>query len=150
MRKSLIAIALTFGLLAGSASAASATTLARDGSASHKVPVASEFVFKNGKYRIVWGVRPAGRFTIYSGPGVYLLRTRWTTWTATKARATGELWGMDSRLVDLGHVSIVLSAPKSHNGLVYYSALHIVGGRGVEDHWRWYWSGPEIGWTPIG
>jgi len=160
MRKSLITIALAFGLLAGSASAASATTPARDGSArdgsardssaSHKTPVAPEFVLKKGRYRIVWGVRPAGRFVIYSGPGVYLRGTHWTRWTATTARATGELWGIDSRLENLGRASIVLSAPKSHNGLVYYSALHIVGGKSVEHYWRWHWSGPEIGWSPVG
>ena len=57
----------------------------------HKAPVAPEFVYKNGRYRVVWGVRPAGRFTIYSGPSVYLLGTRWSSWTAATARATGEL-----------------------------------------------------------
>ena len=117
---------------------------------SHRAPVAPEFVYKNGRYRVIWGVRPAGRFTIYSGPSVYLLGTRWTSWTAATARATGELWGVATKLVDLGHASIVLSAPKSHNGLVYYSALRIIGGKDVVHYWHWYWSGPDIGWTPVG
>ena len=165
MRNSLITIALAIGLLAGSASTVSATTTATApklpalynlegaqyaASASRKAPVAPELVSKGGRYRIVWGVRPAGRFTIYSGPGVYLLGTRWASWTAATARATGELWGVDAKLVDLGHVSIVLSAPKSHDGLVYYSALRIVGGGAVVHYWLWHWSGPEIGWTPAG
>jgi hypothetical protein len=107
-------------------------------------------VSKDGRYRVVWGVRPAGRFTIYSGPSVYLLGTRWASWTAATARATGELWGLDAKLLNLGHASIVLSAPKSHDGLVYYSALRIIGGKDVVHYWRWYWSGPEIGWTPAG
>jgi hypothetical protein len=122
--------------------------LAAGASAGRKTPVAPELVSKDGRYRIVWGVRPAGRFTIYSGPGVYLLGTRWTSWTAATARATGELWGLDAKLMNLGHASIVLSAPKSHDGLVYYSALRIVGGKDVVQNWRWYWSGLEIGWTP--
>ena len=58
--------------------------------------------------------------------------------------------GIGRQALNLGHVSIVLSAPKSHDGLVYYSALRIVGGKGVVHYWRWYWSGPEIGWTPAG
>src|ERR1039457_2391426 len=95
------------------------------------------------------GTGRAGRFTIYGGPGVYLLGTRWASWTAATARATGELWGLDAKLTDLGHASIVLSAPKSHDGLVYYSALRIVGGKDVVHYWRWYWSGPDIGWTPV-
>lgn len=119
-------------------------------SAGRKAPVAPELVSKDGRYRVVWGVRPAGRFTIYSGPGVYLLGTRWASWTAATARATGELWGLDAKLMNLGHASIVLSAPKSHDGLVYYSALRIIGGKDVVHYWRWYWSGPEIGWTPAG
>ena len=117
-------------------------------SAGRKTPVAPELADKDGRYRIVWGVRPAGRFTIYGGPGLYLLGTRWASWTAATARATGELWGLDTKLVNLGHASIVLSAPKSHDGLVYYSALRIIGGKDVVRYWRWYWSGPEIGWTP--
>jgi hypothetical protein len=120
------------------------------GSAGRKAPVAPELSSKGGRLHIVWGVRPAGRFTIYLGPSVYLLGTHWTSWTATTARATGELWGLDAKLMNLGHASIVLSAPKSHDGLVYYSALRIVGGTSVVHNWRWYWSGPEIGWTPAG
>jgi hypothetical protein len=119
-------------------------------SAVHRVPAAPELVFKNGRYRVIWGVRPAGRFTIYSGPGVYLLGTHWTSWTATAARATGQLWGVDAKRVYLGAASIVLSAPKSHDGRLYYSALHIIGGKGVAPYWRWYWSGPQIGWSPAG
>lgn len=52
--------------------------------------------------------------------------------------------------MDLGHASIVLSAPKSHDRVLYYSALRIVGGKDVVRNWRWYWSGPDIGWTPAG
>jgi hypothetical protein len=162
MRKYLISIGLAVGLLAGSASAASAATATglpfpggvspaqRGASAARQVPAVPELVFKSGRYRIVWGVRPAGRFTIYSGPGVYLLGTRWTSWTTATARATGQLWGVDAKRVDLGSASIVLSAPKSHDGRVYYSALHIIGGGAVAHYWRWYWSGPEIGWSPAG
>jgi hypothetical protein len=151
MRKSLTAIGLAIALLAGSTTAASATTAAKPNAAAsavRRLPAVPELVFKNGHYRIVSAVRPAGRFTIYSGPGVYLQGTHWTSWTATTARATGQLWGVDAKLVDLGSVSIVLSAPKSHNGKMYYSALHIIGGTGVTPRWRWYWSGLQIGWSP--
>jgi hypothetical protein len=117
-------------------------------SASRRLPVAPEFAFKNGRYRVIWGVRPPGRFTIFSGPGVYLLKTRWTAWTATTARATGELWGTATKTIDLGRATIVLSAPKLHHGLLYFSALHILGGRSVVHSWRWIWSGPAIGWAP--
>jgi hypothetical protein len=158
MRKYLIAIGLAVGLVAGNAGAASAATPARPlvtynlggASAVRKLPAVPELVFKSGHYRIISAVRPAGRFIIYSGPGVYLQGTRWTRWTAAAARATGQLWGVDARLVDLGSASIVLSAPKSHDGKMYYSALHIIGGKGVATSWLWYWSGPLIGWSPAG
>ena len=29
-------------------------------------------------------------------------------------------------------------------------AGRIAGEKGVEHYWHWYWSGPEIGWSPIG
>jgi hypothetical protein len=125
------------------------TSVTAGASAGRKTPVAPELVSKDGRFRIVWGVRPAGQFTIFSGPGVYLLGTRWASWTAAAARATGELWGVDAKRGDLGHASIVLSAPESHDGLVYYSALRIVGGMGVVPYWRWYWSGLDIGWSPV-
>lgn len=118
-------------------------------SAGPRLPVAPEFVFKNGRYRVVWGIRPAGRFTIFSGPSLYLLGTRWTKWTATTAQATGELWGVASKTIDLGHATIVLSAPKSHRGLLYYSALRIIGGKSVVHNWHWIWSGPAVGWAPV-
>ncbi len=125
------------------------TSVTAGASAGRQTPVAPELA-PAGRLRIVWGVRPAGRFTIFTGPGVYLLGTRWASWTAATARATGELWGVDAKRADLGHASIVLSAPESHDGLVYYSALHIVGVMGVVPYWRWNWSGGEIGWTPAG
>ena len=118
------------GLSAAQHGASVTTSVVTAGaSAGRKAPVAPELVSKDGRYRVVWGVRPAGRFTIYSGPSVYLLGTRWASWTAATARATGELWGLDAKLMNLGHASIVLSAPKSHDGLVYYSALRIIGGK---------------------
>ena len=88
MRKSLITIVLAFGLLAGSASAASATTPARDSSAKPApLPVLYNYDFKTGGWTL-GEVRQKGAWLIFIDGSAFIYKMHWSRWNAKTAVAT--------------------------------------------------------------
>jgi hypothetical protein len=132
------AIAIASAAMLGSTAAAALTSTgadqmaARQGTRNHPTVFAarangtSSSPYRHGRLYIARG-----------GPSAWLSHPHFIRWNATKARATGHLWGADADTFSLGrHVTLVFSHTRTRMGYYWFSRLDIIGSHGVNRHWH--------------
>jgi hypothetical protein len=76
-------------------------------------------------------------YIVRGGPSAWLSHPHFIRWNATKAKATGHLWGADAGTFSLGrHVTLVFSHTSTRMGYYWFSRVDIIGSHSIIMHWH--------------
>jgi hypothetical protein len=70
-------------------------------------------------------------YVLHGGPFMWLGHPHFVTWNSREAVVTGRLWGADSTVFSLGHVTLVFGHSDSRMGYHWFNHLRIKNSHGA-------------------
>jgi hypothetical protein len=139
VRRIILAAALTVGLLAVSAGAATA-----EAPKSPAVPAAGRAVvvyepILTGPHPVKSVVRPSSWY-LTIGPATEFRGTHWSSWGSKTAAGTATMYVIDFGTHNEGQAKLQLYDVKSHGGTRYFSRLRVSGAKTNDGVWNWCFS----------